>query len=180
MPGICTPSGTSNLIWRIVFLISGVSQFVMAAVTFMNHVELPRVPVLIFVNDAPFDALFFCLNQILISILPLKRAVRQVPASLKSWLQYPMYRHICRSIFLLFASRPDVSESTRWMVAPIRSHVGQHSYLSQHWKPNNHNLRLASIYFEYVLRSWTGQPYPKRAWSRFCNNYIEVFNIVLV
>ena len=66
------------------FLISGVSQFVMAAVTFMNHVELPRVPVLIFVNDVPFDALFFCLNQILISILPLKRAIRQVPASLKS------------------------------------------------------------------------------------------------
>ncbi len=65
-------------------LISGVSQFVMAAVTFMNHVELPRVPVLIFVNDVPFDALFFCLNQILISILPLKRAIRQVPASLKS------------------------------------------------------------------------------------------------
>jgi len=56
----------------------------MAAVTFMNHVELPRVPVLIFVNDVPFDALFFCLNQILISILPLKRAIRQVPASLKS------------------------------------------------------------------------------------------------
>ena len=160
MPGICTPSGTSNLIWRIVFLISGVSQFVMAAVTFMNHVELPRVPVLIFVNDVPFDALFFCLNQILISILPLKRAIRQVPASLKSWLQYPMYRYICRSIFLLFASRPDVSESTRWMVAPIRSHVGS-----------------AFIPFTTLKAE---QPYPKRAWSRFCNNYIEAFNIVLV